>query len=576
MKILITGACAVSARNVLRSLKMSKLFGNATFIGCDMCSILYGVYSRDFDKLYKVPAVSSPKYRTVMQSIISSEKPDAVMVIPEVEVLYWAKHPFDVPFMVPEADFCEVAISKRKLFSLLKDTGLVPRSFNVKKSDAFVEGYEPPLPFPMWIRDASAGTASGKGSFMANNMEELRAWMVINSGIDNFQLSEYCPGGNYGVLCLFEKGKLLKLAIAERLEYIMAKVAVSGITGNTSKGRFLNDESIKRNALEAIDIVCKATNTVMNGLVVVDMKADEKGEAKVTEINIRYVAYNCCLASAGFNLAEYHLLAILGRSSELTSEVEMRFPKNNLFLRDVDGTPFYLPNYVPLKTGECVSDNCKVKRIAIYGAGGLGREVAGGIKRINNSSKGEKWELVGFYDDRLEPGTQVSHYGEVLGGMAELNKLKEPLALAIAVGSPSTRKLLFERITNPNISFPNLIAPSFKILDPETFKIGRGNIIQDNCSATCDVTIGDFNVLNGSDILGHDDKIGNFNVIMPGVHLSGDVKIGECNLLGVNSVVLQQIKIGNNVTLGAGSVLMTKPKDGYTYIGTPAKKFDYK
>ena len=63
---------------------------------------------------------------------------------------------------------------------------------------------------------------------------------------------------------------------------------------------------------------------------------------------------------------------------------------------------------------------------------------------------------------------------------------------------------------------------------------------------------------------------------MPGVHLSGEVKIGDCNLLGVNSVVLQQIKIGNNVTLGAGSVLMTKPKDGYTYIGTPAKKFDYK
>lgn len=576
MKVLITGACAVSARNVLRSLRMSKLFKDATFIGCDMCSILYGAYSRDFDKLYKVPAVSSPRYRDVMESILSKEKPDAVMVIPEVEVLYWAKHPFDVPFMVPDAEFCEIAISKRKLFALLKDTGLVPRSFDVKKSEAFDENFKAPLPFPMWIRDASAGTASGKGSFMANNMTELRSWMEINTGIDDFQLSEYCPGGNYGVLCLFENGKLLKLAIAERLEYIMSKVAVSGITGNTSKGRFLNDESIKRNALKAIDIVCEATQSIMNGLVVVDMKADANGDAKVTEINIRYVAYNCCLANAGFNLAEYHLLAILGRSSELTSEVEMRFPKNNLFLRDVDGVPIYLPNYVPLDYGECESDKNHVKRIAIYGAGGLGREVAGGIRRINNNSKGEKWELVGFYDDRLEPGTQVSHYGKVLGGMDDLNKLEEPLALAIAVGNPATRKLLFERIINPNITFPNLIAPSFKILDPETFKIGRGNIIQDNCSTTCDVTIGDFNVLNGSDVLGHDDNIGNFNVIMPGVHLSGEVKIGDCNLLGVNSVVLQQIKIGNNVTLGAGSVLMTKPKDGYTYIGTPAKKFDYK
>jgi hypothetical protein len=29
------------------------------------------------------------------------------------------------------------------------------------------------------------------------------------------------------------------------------------------------------------------------------------------------------------------------------------------------------------------------------------------------------------------------------------------------------------------------------------------------------------------------------------------------------------------VTLGAGSVMMTKPKDGFTYIGIPAKKFDF-
>ena len=63
---------------------------------------------------------------------------------------------------------------------------------------------------------------------------------------------------------------------------------------------------------------------------------------------------------------------------------------------------------------------------------------------------------------------------------------------------------------------------------------------------------------------------------MPSVHLSGAVKIGNCNLLGVDSVVLQKITVGNNVTLGAGSVLMTKPKDGSTYIGVPAKKFNFK
>lgn len=354
MKIVITGACAVSARNVLRSLKMSDKFKDATFIGWDMCSILYEVYAKDFDRLYKVPGVNDESYPQVIQSILDKERPDAVMVLPEVEVLYWAKHPFNVPHMTPAPDFCELAISKRKLFDLLKNTGLVPVSENLSRENAFNDDYKLPLDFPMWIRDASAGTASGKGSFKAMNVDELRAWVMINTGIDNFQISEFCPGGNYGVLCLFENGKLLKCAIAERLEYIMAKVAVSGITGNTSKGRFLNDENIKKQALEAIDKVCKATNTTMHGVVVVDMKADKNGIAKVTEINIRYVAYNCLLANAGFNLAEYHLLATLGRSSELTPEVEITFPKHNMWLRDVDAIPVYVENAVDLQIGDCI------------------------------------------------------------------------------------------------------------------------------------------------------------------------------------------------------------------------------
>ena len=217
----------------------------------------------------------------------------------------------------------------------------------------------------------------------------------------------------------------------------------------------------------------------------------------------------------------------------------------------------------------------RTQKIAIYGAGGLGREVAGGIIRINMNSD-VKWEFIGFFDDNIPVGTQVSHYGCILGGRDTLNAIEEPLALAIAVGDPKTRKSIFESINNPNISYPNLIAPSFKVLDHKTFNIGRGNIIQDNCSVTCDVTVGDFNVFNGSNVLGHDDIIGNFNVLMLSVHLSGNVHIGDCNLLGVNSVVLQKVRIGNHIILGAGSVLMTKPKDGYTYIGIPAKKFDFK
>lgn len=215
----------------------------------------------------------------------------------------------------------------------------------------------------------------------------------------------------------------------------------------------------------------------------------------------------------------------------------------------------------------------KMKDIAIFGAGGLGREVATTIQRINR--KEPIWNLIGFYDDGVPVGTQVSHYGEVLGGIKEINEYKGQLSLVIAIGNPNSLRYVRERISNTLISYPNIIFEPFDCADFSTLKMGEGNIIQGYCYASCDVTIGDFNVLNGLIVIGHDATIGNYNVIMPSVRISGEVKIGDCNLLGVCSIVLQQLKIGNGIHLGAGAVLMTKPKDGCTYIGNPAKLFRF-
>ena len=298
------------------------------------------------------------------------------------------------------------------------------------------------------------------------------------------------------------------------------------------------------------------------------------GKYYVLELNPRFGGGFPFSYEAGVNLPKAIINWVQGKDfdlDELQPTSGLTFAKCD-YLVDMSSELSAKSRDNMVKSGK---KNMTKQKIAIYGAGGFGREVAGAINRINNLGH-EQWEIVGFYDDNKTIGTDISHYGKILGGMKELNAIDEPLALTIAVGNPASRKRIYESISNPNISFPNIIAPSFKILDPLTFKIGRGNIIQDSCSVTCDVTIGDFNVLNGSDILGHDDVIGDFNVLMPGVHLSGEVSVGECNLLGVDSVVLQQISIGDNVTLGAGSVLMTKPKNNCTYIGVPAKKFEYK
>lgn len=212
-----------------------------------------------------------------------------------------------------------------------------------------------------------------------------------------------------------------------------------------------------------------------------------------------------------------------------------------------------------------------MKDIAIYGAGGFGREVACLIKRINESYPEPVWNLVGFFDDGLENGTQVSHFGTCLGGMEELNHWKTSLDVCIAIGKGSTVEKIVGKITNSQVAFPNVIHPQVVFNDKESLQMGRGNIIQANCSFSCDVTIGDFNVMNGSVVFGHDAIVGNYNSFMPAIRVSGEVKIGNCNFFGVGSIILQQLTIKNDTTLAAGSVLMTRPKEGGLYIGVPAK-----
>ena len=351
MKILITGACAVSARSVLRSLKMSPYFKDAEFIGWDMCNLLYGLYAGVFDRMYKVPAVNDPSYESVVRRILDDEKPDLAVIVPEVEVLYWSDRSIGVPCLLPPPAFSRLAISKERVFDALDGSGLVPKHRSFSSEEITGDGFRNPFGFPVWIRDGAAGTASAKGAFKAESYSDLRAWVQINSGMDRFQLSEYMPGNNYGCFCLYKDGKLVKMCQAQRIEYIMSKVALSGITGNTSKGRLLNDPEIKRVGLEAIDILCKKTGEKMNGLVVIDMKCDDKGKPFVTEINLRYVAYSSLFATAGFNMAEYHALLALGRDGELSPEIDRPYPEGNYFLRDVDGVPIYVESLVDIPIG---------------------------------------------------------------------------------------------------------------------------------------------------------------------------------------------------------------------------------
>lgn len=212
-----------------------------------------------------------------------------------------------------------------------------------------------------------------------------------------------------------------------------------------------------------------------------------------------------------------------------------------------------------------------MKRIAIYGAGGFGRETACLLREINEITP--TWDFVGFFDDGAPAGTR-NNQGQILGDMDALNAWNGELSLVFAIASPKTIEALSGKISNPNIAFPNIVAPTARIMDPATLALGRGNVISHQSVISCDVELGNFNLFNTQIYIGHDSRIGDFNMFNPCVRISGNVTAGNRNFFGVSSVVLQGVSLGNDVTLGANSVLVRTPKDGKTYIGNPATLFD--
>lgn len=69
-------------------------------------------------------------------------------------------------------------------------------------------------------------------------------------------------------------------------------------------------------------------------------------------------------------------------------------------------------------------------------------------------------------------GTQ-NEYGEVLGGIEELNGWNKELSIVITIGSPHVISLIVEKITNNKILFPNIIDPTVDILDVANIRFGK-------------------------------------------------------------------------------------------------------
>ena len=208
-----------------------------------------------------------------------------------------------------------------------------------------------------------------------------------------------------------------------------------------------------------------------------------------------------------------------------------------------------------------------IRDLAIYGAGGFGREMALMVEQMNADRK--SWNVIGFFDDGKRAGETVDGL-RVLGGIDDLNRWKSPLALVVAMADPLIRRDVVARIQNDQIDFPVMIHPRSLTGSPGN-KYGKGTLITAGCILTTGIVLGDFIIVNLSSTIGHDVEIGNYTSVMPGCNISGGVIIGEENLIGTGSQILQGLTVGDRCKIGAGAVVTKHVGTGQTVKGIPAR-----
>ena len=207
-----------------------------------------------------------------------------------------------------------------------------------------------------------------------------------------------------------------------------------------------------------------------------------------------------------------------------------------------------------------------MKKLAIVGGGGFGREIKCLIDDINKVE--DLYELVGYFDDSED--VVVNNGMKYLGKIIELNDVAYDLELVIAIGDPQTKERVLNVINNDKISYPNVIHPSVIKSDDEVI-MGNGNIICAGTILTCNILIKDFVTINLNCTIGHDTIVESYCSIMPNVALSGEVLLKKFVYIGSGATIINQICVGEKTIVGAGAVVSKNLPSNCTAVGIPAK-----
>ena len=278
--ILCTGAGGPAGINFVKSLMIApeKLY----IVGTEASE--YYLHTMPTDTKYLVPKAKDSNYIDCLNEIIHKEKIDFLHAQPdaEVEIVSEQREKLDAPTFLPSKQAVKACQNKLASAMAWKNKGVPVAETIVIKQESDIDRAFTELGSPIWIR-ATRG-AGGRGSTPASNRETAISWISYwrARNVDwEFIAQEMLPGRNIAFHSLWHNGELITSMARERLEYIYAYLAPSGIMGTPAVQKTVHVNTVNKISTEAV----LAIDSNFTGIASVDLKENNKGIPCVTEIN---------------------------------------------------------------------------------------------------------------------------------------------------------------------------------------------------------------------------------------------------------------------------------------------------
>ena len=343
--ILVTGIGGLTPRSITGIIRENH--PDYHIIGIDVNKKAVGFFMKGLlDEYYVCPRCTDQAYFPWIQRLVAEKHVDYAFVQPESEIVEWGdyydKHGYFPCPVFMGSKLLSVSLKDKSIMAdLLEGTDYIPKTIKVTQDNPRYEDVEKMIGFPCWIR-ATEGTG-GLGSLKLEDLSSYKSWLFINSRIPEFTVSEFLTGRHLANEMLYYNGEYVKGAALECAEYVMANTAPSHVTGNTAFGRFLNDDRINKFCDDCIKYLESKLNVPAHGILSFDLKEDKDGNMKVTEVNIRHMAYAGVMAHVGFDLIEDTIKIMEdGNADRVERAPFYHYAKPYIFLRDVDVEPIIL------------------------------------------------------------------------------------------------------------------------------------------------------------------------------------------------------------------------------------------